>query len=384
MTSALLAAGVGALVTFLATPLVARLAPRIGAVDVPTQRRIHLRPVPTAGGLAMLAGFLSAIGVARIMAGLGDEALAPVFGATSEPTGLVIGAIVIAAVGLVDDLRDLSPPAKLAGQIVAALCPVLGGIQLVHAWVPGIGVVSLSPDLGVPLTVLGIVAMVNAVNLIDGLDGLAAGIVAIAAVAFTVFAYNSPGIAAVAPTSATLVGAVVAGVCVGFLWHNFHPARIFMGDTGAMMLGLVLASAAIAFVGRTADPGHLDFVGVFPLVIPVLVLALAYLDTLFAVVRRLRRRQPVSVADHDHLHHRLLRRGFGHRRTVLVLYHWSGVVAFAAVGLALLPMRWVAAGVVVLVVIGLIATSTGVRRIRRDRSDEGEAEDRVVTPGRRG
>jgi UDP-GlcNAc:undecaprenyl-phosphate/decaprenyl-phosphate GlcNAc-1-phosphate transferase len=363
---AAIAGVVGLIVTIVATPWVERFAWRVGAVDVPGGRKVHERPTPTLGGLAMLAGFLAAIVTARILAELGDEALAPLFRGTSEPAGLALGAVVIAGVGVLDDLLDLSPPAKLAGQIVAALFPVLGGIQLVHAWIPGIGVISLSPDLGVPLTVLGIVAMINAVNTIDGLDGLAAGVVAIAAVAFTVFAYGTHSIAAVAPTSATLAATALAGVSLGFLWHNFHPARIFMGDTGAMMLGLVLAAAGIAFVGRTTDPGYLDFAGVFPLAIPVLVVGLAVLDTVVAIVRRLRRGQAMSVGDREHLHHRLLQRGFGHRRAVLVLYLWSVVLAFGAVGLALLPARVVVATVAALSLLGVTVTVTGVRRVLRE------------------
>jgi UDP-GlcNAc:undecaprenyl-phosphate/decaprenyl-phosphate GlcNAc-1-phosphate transferase len=363
---AAIAGVVGLIVTIVATPWVERFAWRVGAVDVPGGRKVHERPTPTLGGLAMLAGFLAAIVTARILAELGDEALAPLFRGTSEPAGLALGAVVIAGVGVLDDLLDLSPPAKLAGQIVAALFPVLGGIQLVHAWIPGIGVISLSPDLGVPLTVLGIVAMINAVNTIDGLDGLAAGVVAIAAVAFTVFAYGTHSIAAVAPTSATLAATALAGVSLGFLWHNFHPARIFMGDTGAMMLGLVLAAAGIAFVGRTTDPGYLDCAGVFPLAIPVLVVGLAVLDTVVAIVRRLRRGQAMSVGDREHLHHRLLQRGFGHRRAVLVLYLWSVVLAFGAVGLALLPARVVVATVAALSLLGVTVTVTGVRRVLRE------------------
>lgn len=366
MLGAAIAGVVGLVVTVVATPWVERFAWRVGAIDVPGGRKIHERPTPTLGGLAMLAGFLAALVTARLLAELGDEALGPLFRVTSEPAGLGVGAVVIAGVGVLDDLRDLSPPAKLTGQIVAALFPVLGGIQLVHAWIPGIGVISLSPELGVPLTVLGIVAMINAVNTIDGLDGLAAGVVAIAAVAFTVFAYGTHSIAAVAPTSATLAATALAGVSLGFLWHNFHPARIFMGDTGAMMLGLVLAAAGIAFVGRTTDPGYLDFAAVFPLAIPVLVVGLAVLDTVVAIVRRVRRGQALSVGDREHLHHRLLQRGFGHRRAVLVLYHWSVVVAFGAVGLALLPLQIVVAIVAVLTLLGLAVTVTGVRRVLRN------------------
>jgi UDP-GlcNAc:undecaprenyl-phosphate/decaprenyl-phosphate GlcNAc-1-phosphate transferase len=255
-----------ALVTAAAVPLVRRLAFRLGAVDTPSDpRKVHREPVPTLGGVAMLAGFLVAMAVAWALPGFG-----PLFGSTSEPVALLVGALFIAGIGVADDLVGLAPTVKLAGQIVAALGVVVFGIQLVYVWVPGLDVVALSPDLGLPLTILALVAMINAVNLIDGLDGLAAGVAMIAAVAFYLFTVRSEpsGLAEAIPTSATLVAAIVAGMSAGFLVHNWHPARIFMGDTGAMLLGLLLGAAGIAFVGRTTAPSNADFYGSVPLLVP--------------------------------------------------------------------------------------------------------------------
>lgn len=387
MISYLAVFATAAIVTAAVTPLVAKVARRVGAVDEPgDDRKVHERPTPTLGGLAMLVGFLAAVGLAWGLAALGldstgpDEqaSFQPIFSQTSEPLGLLLGIGLITLLGLYDDLRGLPAPLKVAGQLVATLPPVLLGIQLVYAWIPGLGVLVLSPDLGIPLTLLVIVAMINAVNLIDGLDGLAAGVVAIAATAFFAFAYGSEarGIADAAPTSALLVAAALAGIALGFLLHNFHPAHIFMGDTGSMLLGLLLASSGVAFVGRTTDPGYTDFAGVFPLAIPVLVLALAFLDTGFAVIRRLYRKRPISAADRGHLHHRLLHVGGGQKRTVLILYYWSAVVAFGAVGVTYFEPL-----VVLVVVLALAAVGAGVTLflVRAGRDGDRHGRDTVTT-----
>jgi UDP-GlcNAc:undecaprenyl-phosphate/decaprenyl-phosphate GlcNAc-1-phosphate transferase len=348
-----------ALVTAAAVPLVRRLAFRLGAVDTPSDpRKVHREPVPTLGGVAMLAGFLVAMVVAWALPGFG-----PLFGSTSEPIALLVGALFIAGIGVADDLVGLAPTVKLAGQIVAALGVVVFGIQLVYVWVPGLDVVALSPDLGLPLTILALVAMINAVNLIDGLDGLAAGVAMIAAVAFYLFTVRSEpsGLAEAIPTSATLVAAIVAGMSAGFLVHNWHPARIFMGDTGAMLLGLLLGAAGIAFVGRTTAPSNADFYGSVPLLVPALVLAIPFLDTAFAVARRAVTRQPISMADKGHLHHLLLAFGHSHRRAVLVLYYWSAVLAFGSVGPAFLPMGRLVPWLLVAGVFGVVLTVLGTR-----------------------
>jgi UDP-GlcNAc:undecaprenyl-phosphate GlcNAc-1-phosphate transferase len=366
---------VAAVVTAGVVPLVRRLAFRLGAVDTPSDpRKVHREPVPTLGGLAMFAGFLAALAVAWTLPGFG-----PLFGSTSEPVALLVGATLIAGIGATDDLVGLAPTVKLAGQIVAALGVVVFGIQLVYVWIPGLDVVALSPDLGLPLTILALVAMINAVNLIDGLDGLAAGVATIAAVAFYLFTVRSEpsGLAEAIPTSATLLAAIVAGMCLGFLVHNWHPARIFMGDTGAMLVGLLLGAAGVAFVGRTTAPSNTDFYGSVPLLVPALVLAIPFLDTAFAVARRAVSRRPISVADKGHLHHLLLAFGHSHRRAVLVLYYWSAVLAFGSVGPAFLPMSRLVPWLLVAAGFGVVLTAIGTRLPAHEAEPDASALERV-------
>ena len=369
MVDHLAVAALAAVVTAALAPLVAMLARRLGALEQPPDTG-QLEPpsrVPTFGGLAMAVGVLAALGLAMALPGF-----APLFTTTSEPLALVVGMMVIVVIGFLDDLRPLPPTVKLAGQIVAALGVVVFGVQLVHFWVPGIGVVALSSDLGLPLTVLALVAMINAVNLIDGLDGLAAGVSAIAAIAFFAFAVVSQptGLVEAVPTSATLVAAIVAGITLGFLVHNWHPARLYMGDTGSQLLGLMLGVAMIAYVGRTTAPSNTDFFGSIPLLVPVLVLAVPFLDTTFAIVRRVVARRPVTAGDRGHLHHLLLAFGHSHRRAVLVLYYWSSVVAFGSVGPAFLGWERLLPWLVVAGAMGVVITALGTRAVAAPRGDE--------------
>jgi len=342
--------GVATLVTYLVTPGVWRLAVRWGAVVVPDERRIHPRPTPTLGGIAMLAGLLSGLVVAWFL-----PAFDPVFEASSEPFGLALAAIVIMAVGVLDDLRDVSAPAKMAGQVLAGSVLGLAGVTMFYFRVPFADFVVLSPDLGFLVTVLWVVALANAVNFIDGLDGLAAGVVAIAAGAFFVYAYRLSDVGLLsADNVAPLVVAITCGLCVGFLPHNFHPAKVFMGDTGSMLLGLLMAATTISVGGRTADQfsGQTYFFFA-PLVIPFVILGVPFVDTAFAIFRRARRRSALSQADKEHLHHRLMRQGHGPRRSVFILWTWtailSGVVlvpTFTNQGNALVPFAVIGLAVV--------------------------------------
>lgn len=373
----LLVASVAALVTAAVTPLVARLARRAGAVDRPDERKVHARPVPTMGGLAMLAGFVAAFAVAAF-----HPAFDELFTSSSEPVGVLAGVVVIAVVGVVDDVRGLRPEVKLAGQIVAALLPALLGVQLVYAWIPGLEVVTISSDLGLPLTLLFMVAMINAVNLIDGLDGLAAGVVAIAAAGFFAFtAFIGGGVAESLPSSAPLVAAVLVGLCLGFLVHNRHPATVIMGDTGAMVLGLLLSSAGVAYVGRTTAPSYVELAGSVPLLVPVLMLAIPFLDTAFAIVRRAMRGTGIGVADRGHLHHLLLSFGHSHRRAVVVLWYWSAVLAGAALAWALVSTTTLVAGTTAAVLGGVLLTWWGAASRPLESASSEDADERDLRVG---
>jgi UDP-GlcNAc:undecaprenyl-phosphate GlcNAc-1-phosphate transferase len=340
---------VGALTTFLATFFIRWVAPRLGAVALPGPRSVHTNPTPTLGGAAMFLGLLAAFVTASQI-----HQFRAMFDGSSEPLGVMLAAGVMFAVGALDDVRDVSPPAKVAGQVLSGSVLSLLGVTMLFFRVPfaSYDYVVLSPNLAALVTVVAVVVLANAVNLIDGLDGLAAGIVIIAAAAF--FLYSDRLLKAGlldGSNIAPLVAVITVSICAGFLPHNFnprraHPARIIMGDTGAMLLGLLLAVMAITVGGRTADQfsGQTYFFFA-PLLIPILILAVPLVDTVFAFVRRLARRQSFSTADHEHIHHRLMRLGHGPRRTVVILWLWTALVSAAALiptyanrGSALVPI----------------------------------------------
>jgi UDP-GlcNAc:undecaprenyl-phosphate GlcNAc-1-phosphate transferase len=340
----LLVGAVGAVTTFLTTFIVRRLAPRIGAVSMPGPRSVHEYPTPSLGGAAMFLGFCAALATASQLDQFGD-----MFEASSEPLGLLLAAGVMFLVGAVDDLRPVSPPAKVAGQVLSASLLSLFGVTMFYFRVPfaSYEYVVLSPDLAALVTVVAVVVLANAMNLIDGLDGLAAGIVIIAGTAM--FLYSDRLLKAGLLDSsniAPLVAVIAVSICVGFLPHNFNPARIFMGDAGAMFLGLLLAVTTIEMGGRTADQfsGQTYFFFA-PLLIPVVILAVPLLDTGFSFLRRLVGRKSFHVADREHLHHRLMRLGHGPRRSVAILWLWTALASAAALiptytnrGNALVPL----------------------------------------------
>ncbi|HEX2062842.1 MAG TPA: MraY family glycosyltransferase, partial [Acidimicrobiales bacterium] len=307
-----------------------RLSVRLGAVVLPDERRVHATPTPTIGGAAMFLGLLMAMWVAS-----GMDQFRPLFRGSSEPLGVVLGATVIFLVGLVDDLWEVSAPAKVAGQVLAGSVLYFLGVTMFYFRVPFADFVVLSRDLTPLVTVLWVVGIVNAVNLIDGLDGLAAGIVAIAAAAFFIYGDRlfDAGLLG-GDNVGPLVAVIACGLCLGFLPHNFHPARMFMGDSGAMLLGLLMAASTMVVGGRTADQfsGQTYFFFA-PMFIPLFVLGVPVVDTAFAIVRRTVRRAGVSTPDKEHLHHRLMRLGHGHRRSVLILWAWTAILS----GLVLFP-----------------------------------------------
>lgn len=342
---------------FIVTPLVRWLAIRFGAIDQPSDRKVHPTPTPTLGGVAIWASVLMGLWVASLMPAFRD-----VFDVSSEPIGVAVAGTVIVALGAYDDVRGMAVPAKVAGQVLAAGILLLFGVQLIYFWFPGFGVLSLAPDLAVPLTLLWVLVMVNAVNLIDGLDGLAAGVVAIAAGAFFVYAFRSAGPIFAGPSPASLFSIIVVGAAVGFLPHNFHAARIFMGDSGSMLLGLVLAAATVSGVGRTDAPTNTDLAALaIPVIIPLLVLAVPLTDVVLAIVRRLRRGRPVFRPDKEHMHHRLLEIGHSHRTAVLLMYLWSALLAGS--GLAITYVRSRALVLTVVGAVALILLGTAVPRV---------------------
>ncbi|MDP9387649.1 MAG: undecaprenyl/decaprenyl-phosphate alpha-N-acetylglucosaminyl 1-phosphate transferase [Actinomycetota bacterium] len=321
---------VAAVTTYLLAFVVRRGAVRLGAVVLPDDRRVHASPTPTSGGVAMFAAVVVAMAVASRL-----PQFRPVFDGSSEPLGVLLAAGVIFLVGLVDDVRDVSAPAKLAGQVLAGSVLYFLGVTMFYFRVPFLDIVSISPDLAPLLTVVWVAAIANAVNLIDGLDGLAAGIVAIAAAAFFVYGDRLSTAGLLPPENVgPLVAIIACGVCLGFLPHNFHPARIFMGDAGSLLLGLLMACSTMVVGGRTADQfaGQTYFFFA-PIFIPVFVLGVPILDTAFAIVRRSVRRSRVSAPDKEHLHHRLMRLGHGHQRSVVILWAWTAILS----GLVLLP-----------------------------------------------
>jgi len=371
LRSYLLVAGVAAIVTYLMTPVVRLVALRLDAVDRPGGRKVHAIPTPTMGGLAMFFGFLGGLALASRMEVFQPLFLAsglPGFGpvvVVSEVLGVAIGAALMVVIGMIDDTMGLTAPAKLAAQICAASTMTLFGVRVLSFWLPLAGTVVLSPDLGVPVTVLLIVTTVNAVNLVDGLDGLAAGLVGIGALAYFIYSYRIGATGIIADSSpAALLSGVLFGACVGFLPHNFNPARIFMGDSGSMLLGTLLSGATITGIGRSSQPQAGDqFALLIPVAIPLLVLALPFLDTFLAVGRRVRSGKGIMTADKNHLHHQLLEIGHSHRKAVLVLWAWSALLASAAVALSFTGPTRVLPGFLVVVTVGVIAL-LGPRRRR--------------------
>jgi UDP-GlcNAc:undecaprenyl-phosphate/decaprenyl-phosphate GlcNAc-1-phosphate transferase len=331
---------VAAGVTFGLTPLVRRLAVRFGAIDRPSERKLHVVPTPTMGGLAMWVGFLVAIGVSRFLPffdSMNDTA--------AEPLAAVVTCTLMTGLGVIDDRRGTSALAKLTAQIFIAGILVLLGVQLAFFVLPGYWTVVLGTDEAVPLTILWVVAAANAINLVDGLDGLAAGMVGIAAATFFVYMvrdFSDTG------SVAALLSVITVGICVGFLPWNFHQARIFMGDTGSMLLGMLVAIATISGVGRNPFPPSEGDVAVIalPVLVPLLVLGIPFLDVLLAIVRRTRKGLGIAHADKEHIFHHLMDIGHGHRGAVLLMYLWSALVCGSALAIGTIDGRLVAGAIV--------------------------------------
>ncbi|MBA2384080.1 MAG: undecaprenyl/decaprenyl-phosphate alpha-N-acetylglucosaminyl 1-phosphate transferase [Actinobacteria bacterium] len=299
------------LIVVLLTPAVGGMARLLGAVDQPGRRRLNVNPIPRLGGLAIFFGvFVPALAFLEL---------------GRETRGVLLGAAVATVVGAIDDFRVLKPGRKLAGQVIAASIPPFFGVWIDHFTFPFLGIVDLPAGVGMSLTVIWIVAVMNMVNFLDGLDGLAAGVCAIAGGTYVVLALSLGKI------DPAILSAIIAGACIGFLRHNFFPARIFMGDSGALVLGFLLAAVSVQGLLKTAST--------IVLFLPLLVLAVPIIDTSFVVARRLKHGQRVSEADQAHLHFRFVRRGFSQRRAALTMWAWCLTLATAALATRFIPFR---------------------------------------------
>ena len=307
-TDAVFAFLLAAAIAWLLVPYAERLAFRVGAIDLPKPRGLHTKPMPRLSGLAILVAVEAAGWI--WLPGEG------------ESRSILLGAVAIAAVGVVDDVRGLAAFPKLVGQIAAAAIPVAAGVRVDNLTLPFVGGFELG-WLAYPLTVLGIVAVVNVINFLDGVDGLAAGVCTIAAITLAAIALS------LERNAAGVLAAITAGAALGFLRHGFPPASSFMGDTGSNLLGYLLATASVQ--------GALKTNAVIALAFPLIVLAVPILDTGFVVAKRLKYRQPIYQADSWHFHHRMANIGFSQRRTVTYLYAWTLVMAALALALRFVP-----------------------------------------------
>lgn len=318
ITIAMAVAFISALVL---TPLVIQFAFQIKAVDQPNYRKVHQKAMPRIGGLAIFGAFLIGYFVLRPE----DE----------HAVYILLGAILIILTGFLDDLLNITPKAKLLGQLAAAGIVIYGGLQVTFITLPLIGVIEFG-YLSIPITLLWIVGITNAINLIDGLDGLAAGVSTIALIAMAVMA------AIMGDVFVMGVALVLAASAIGFLFYNFHPAKIFMGDTGSLFLGFMISVLALSGFKNVA---------LISFIIPVLMLGVPVSDTFFAIIRRIRLKQPISAPDKSHLHHRLIAIGFSHRQTVIIIYFIAILFGVTAI---LFSQATVWGAVVLLIVVLLV------------------------------
>ncbi|MFI8520364.1 MraY family glycosyltransferase [Streptomyces sp. NPDC085481] len=363
MRDYLLTLCVTAAVTYLLTGPVRKFAIATGAMPEIRARDVHREPTPRLGGIAMFFGLCAGLLVADHLQNLNS-----VFELSNEPRALLSGAALIWLIGVLDDKFELDALIKLGAQMISAGVMVMQGLTILWLPIPGVGTVALTQWQGTLLTVALVVLTINAVNFVDGLDGLAAGMVCIAAAAFFLYAYRiwfGYTIEAAAP--ATLFAAILMGMCLGFLPHNMHPARIFMGDSGSMLIGLILAASAISitgqvdpdalkiFAGSTKAATHAALPVFIPLVLPLTIIAIPMADLVLAIVRRTWKGQSPFAADRGHLHHRLLEIGHSHSRAVLIMYFWSALIAFGTLAYSVhSTSMWIVLVVVALSAVGLV------------------------------
>ncbi|WP_128380225.1 MraY family glycosyltransferase [Streptomyces cavernae] len=366
MREYLLTLCITAAVTYLLTGPVRKFAIVAGAMPEIRARDVHREPTPRLGGIAMFFGLCAGLLVANHLPNLSE-----VYERSNEPRALLSGAALIWLIGVLDDKFEIDALIKLGAQMIAAGVMVMQGLTILWLPIPGVGSVSLTQGQGTLLTVALVVITINAVNFVDGLDGLAAGMVCIASAAFFLYAYRiwyGYGLEAAAP--ATLFAAILMGMCLGFLPHNIHPARIFMGDSGSMLIGLVLAAGAVSitgqidpdamnlFTGSTRDTVHQMVPAYIPLLLPLTIIAIPAADLILAVVRRTWRGQSPFAADRGHLHHRLLEVGHSHSRAVLIMYFWAALISNGALTYSAnsssSAAKWVVLGMMILSAIGLV------------------------------
>ncbi|HYV77200.1 MAG TPA: MraY family glycosyltransferase [Streptosporangiaceae bacterium] len=359
---------VAAAVTYVLTPLVRRFAIAVGAMHAARDRDVHVVPTPLLGGFAMYAGLAAGLVVASQLPSLNS-----VFADTNMAKGLLLAGGLVVVMGFVDDRWGMGVISKLAGQVAAGVILVWSGAEVTWLPAPHGTTLGLTSDQQIAVTILVVVITINAVNFIDGLDGLAAGIVGIGAAAFFAYYFTlTHRLGLPDQAGPALASAILAGICLGFLPHNYHPARIFMGDTGAMLIGLLLAYAPISSLA-SLDPGSLTnyasgtainrFGAILPLLLPAAIMLIPYADLLMAVIRRARRGMSPFAPDRKHLHHRMLDIGHSHRTSVLIMYLWAALFAGSVVWLSIVQTPLI---VLVIVTVGamLVLLFVSMPRLR--------------------
>lgn len=366
---------VGAVITLVANRPARAISLQVGYTALPGDRKVHHNITPYGGGGAMLVGFCVALLVAFLI-----PVLRSVIVSSHEMLGVLLATGVIFVVGVLDDFRDMSAPAKVAGQFLAASILYFSGATMYQLKLPFAGFIVLGPSILPIITAVWVFALCNAINLIDGLDGLAAGIVAIASGTLCVYGLRLEDLGLLPVTNVgPLIAALTCGICIGFLRDNFHPAKLFMGDAGALMLGLLMSASTMVIGGRTPPTSGVTFFFFAPLLIPVFILGVPLVDAVWAFIRRTASGQGFHTPDKDHIHHRLMRLGHGHRRTVIILWAWTALLC----GFVLLPLFDTRANVfiplgVAVLVIALFTWLSPLRwRLRRLREGVDAPEDRV-------
>lgn len=375
-----LAAGVAALMTFVFSTIILKLSLRFRLYPKIRERDVHTRPTPRLGGIAMFIGIVTAFWVASQL-----TQFSLIFADPAPVIGILVASLVIVLIGVADDIWDLDWMTKLAGQLIAGGILVSQGVQLLT--IPIGGVTVIPTVIGLVLTVLSVVLVMNAVNFIDGLDGLVAGVVLIANSAFFVYSFiiTSRSLQSEFFNLAALISAILIGACAGFLPFNWHPAKMFMGDAGALLVGLLMASSAISITGQintdTLTSGSYLLPAYIPIILPLAILIVPLLDFALAVTRRLRAGKSPFSADRMHLHHRLLDMGHSKMHAVLIFYAWTAVMSIGFLLFLFVPALAAAAFLVVgLVVCTWVTLAPLTKRKAIEAAVQSSASERAAAP----